>query len=164
MSEHHERGCGDDHRRRIDPVMRDLATGNRNQPTQPERVLWSLLRKSQLDGMKFRRQVVLGRFIVDFCCPAEKLIVEVDGESHVGRGADDADRTAWLASQGYRVVRVTNDDVLHDLEAVGRAILLVAGRNVDAARWSHVHPPPRPLPQREGETISCDFDRVISNR
>ena len=91
--------------------------------TQPERILWQLLRKSNLDGLKFRRQAVIKNYIVDFCCPAHKLIVEVDGESHVGRADADEARRRSLEQLGYRVLRVTNDDVLQDLEAVGYAIL-----------------------------------------
>jgi len=108
---------------RIPPVLRARAAEMRNLPTQPERILWQLLRKSQLDGLKFRRQAVIGKYIVDFCCPAHKLIVEVDGESHVGRADTDEARTRSLKKLGYRVMRVTNDDVLQDLEAVGNAIL-----------------------------------------
>jgi len=113
-------------RHRIPPVMRKRAAQMRKLPTQPERQLWQLLRKSQLDGLKFRRQAVIGQFIVDFCCPAHKLIVEVDGESHVGRGEADEARTDHLKRLGYRIMRVTNDDVLRDLEAVGLAILEAA--------------------------------------
>ena len=117
-------------RHRIPPIMRKRAAQMRKLPTQPERQLWQLLRKSQLDGLKFRRQAVIGQYIVDFCCPAHKLIVEVDGESHVGRGDADEARSRLLEQRGYRVLRVTNDDVLRDLEAVGLAIL-------DAARISN---------------------------
>ncbi len=76
--------------------------------------------------MKFRRQTVIGQYIVDFCCPAHKLIVEVDGESHVGRGNADEARSRLLEQRGYRVLRVANDDGLRDLEAVGLAILEAA--------------------------------------
>ena len=113
-------------RHRIPPVMRKRAAQMRKLPTQAERQLWQLLRKSQLDGLKFRRQAVIGQYIVDFCCPAHKLIVEVDGESHVGRGDADEARSRLLEQRGYRVLRVTNDDVLSNLEAVGLAILEAA--------------------------------------
>ncbi len=98
----------------------------RHTPTEPERRLWQLLRKSQLGGLKFRRQAVIGPYIVDFCCPRQKLVVEVDGESHVGRGDVDEARTGHLNRLGYRIMRVTNDDVLRDMEAVGLAILEAA--------------------------------------
>ncbi len=98
----------------------------RHNPTEPERRLWQLLRKRQLGGLKFRRQAVIGPYIVDFCCPRQRLVVEVDGESHIGRGDVDEARTAHLKRLGYRIMRVTNDDVLRDLEAVGLAILEAA--------------------------------------
>ena len=98
----------------------------RHTPTEPERRLWQLLRKSQLGGLKFRRQAVIGQYIVDFYCPRRKLVVEVDGESHVGRGDVDAARTAHLKRLGYRIMRVTNDDVLSDVDSVGMAILEAA--------------------------------------
>ena len=113
-------------RHRIQPVLRSRAAEMRHTPTEPERRLWQLLRKSQLDGLKFRRQAVIGQCIVDFCCPAHKLVVEVDGESHVGRGGADEARSRLLEQRGYRVLRVTNDDVLGDIEAVGLGILEVA--------------------------------------
>jgi very-short-patch-repair endonuclease len=132
---------------RIKPSMRRLAADNRREPTQPERILWSLLRKSQLGDMKFRRQSVIGPYIVDFLCPELKLIVEVDGESHIGRAVDDSARTAFLESKGFRVMRVTNNDVLGDLEAVGMAILLAAGR-VDSN--GRAVPPNSPSLEGEG--------------
>ena len=137
---------------RIRPSMRHLAAQNRRKPTEPERMLWSLMRKSQLGGLKFRRQTVIGRHIVDFCCPSRKLIIEVDGESHIGRGDEDAERTRFLESQGYRVMRVTNDDVLKDLEAVGLAILHASGVDVGAPVANvAASPPPGPLPQGRGK-------------
>jgi very-short-patch-repair endonuclease len=114
-------------RHRIQPFMRQLAADNRHEPTHPERLLWSLFRKSQLGGLKFRRQAVIGPYIVDFLCPQKKLVIEVDGESHEGRESDDRVRDTYLRQRGYRAVRAMNDDVLHDLEAVGMEILKQAG-------------------------------------
>lgn len=74
---------------------------------------------------KFRRQVVLGSYIVDFCCPELKMIVEVDGSQHyleTGQARDSA-RDAWLAAQGYRVLRYSNADVNGRFEAVCEDIL-----------------------------------------
>ena len=68
------------------------------------------LRKGQLGGLKFRRQHAIGPFIVDFCCPSARVVVELDGLSHLGRGQYDDQRTKELAQSGYRVVRVTNDE------------------------------------------------------
>ncbi len=68
--------------------------------------------------MKFRRQVWLGPFIADFYCPDARLVVEVDGDSHAARQAYDERRTAWLATQGMQVVRVTNADVMSNIDGV----------------------------------------------
>ena len=124
-------------RHRIQPVLRSRAAELRHTPTEPERRLWQLLRRSQLGGLKFRRQAVIEPYIVDFYCPRQKLVVEVDGESHVGRGDVDAVRTGHLKRLGYRIMRVTNDDVLGDIEAVGLAILEAA--RISQSSW--VDPP-----------------------
>jgi very-short-patch-repair endonuclease len=108
--------------------MKARAAELRREATHPEHILWQRLRHSQLGGLKFRRQHVIGPYIVDFCCPARNLVIEVDGESHVGRGAIDAERDASLRSRGMIVIRVTNDDVLHDLDAVCEFIVRAAER------------------------------------
>ena len=111
---------------RIRPQQSQTAANLRSNATRPEQALWYRLRRSRLAGLKFRRQHVVGPYIVDFYCPARRLAVEVDGESHVGRGEEDAERDAFLRSQGMTVLHVTNDDVLHDLNAVCEAILRAA--------------------------------------
>ncbi len=73
-------------------------------------------------GVRFRSQVVIGRFIVDFYCPARRLVVEVDGGVHDARGVADAERDRTLAVLNLRVLHVRNDDVLADLDSVLRAI------------------------------------------
>jgi len=83
----------------------------RRDSTPAERKLWAHLRSRQLNGAKFRRQVWIGPFIADFFSADARLIVEVDGDSHAGRGDYDERRTSWLAGEGFRVVRVTNADV-----------------------------------------------------
>jgi very-short-patch-repair endonuclease len=85
----------------------------RKNMTPAEARLWTYLRNSQLDGRKFRRQHSVGRYILDFYCPSEKLCVELDGESHAGpiAAAHDAERTAYLEEAGIRVVRFENQVV-----------------------------------------------------
>ncbi len=79
--------------------------------------------------MKFRRQVPIGSYVADCFCAEARLIVELDGRSHDGRRAEDAVRERYLRARGLRVVRVTNDDVIHNLEGVGEFILRhVSGR------------------------------------
>ena len=89
----------------------------RREPTLTESVLWERLRGKRL-GVVFRRQVVIGRYIVDFCAPAVRLVVEVDGGYHKLRASLDAKRDRALVRAGYRVVRVSDREVFTDIEAV----------------------------------------------
>ncbi|MGH8060950.1 MAG: endonuclease domain-containing protein [Pseudoxanthomonas sp.] len=93
-------------------ALRQKARNLRNAGTDAERRLWQHLRLKQLDGCKFRRQVPVAGYIVDFLCPEMKLIVELDGGQHIERAAYDARRTRILEAEGYRVLRYWNDDVL----------------------------------------------------
>ncbi len=90
----------------------------RGHSTDAERLLWSKLRVRQLSGWKFRRQVPLGRYVVDFLCEEAKLIVELDGGQHADQIEQDAERTAWLQSEGYRVIRFWNNEVMANIEGV----------------------------------------------
>jgi len=99
----------------------------RQAPVATERLLWTLLRDRQLDGLKFRRQVLLGRYIADFVCFRHRLVVEADGLHHEGRDRDLV-RDAWLREQGFRVMRFSNRVVHDDREAVLAAILAACGR------------------------------------
>jgi very-short-patch-repair endonuclease len=119
----------------------------RRNPTEPEKRLWRHLSNGQLDGNKFRRQSVIGRFIADFLCPQKALIVEVDGDTH--DAAKDRLRDDVLAGFGFRVVRVTNDDVMTNMDGVLRHILLVLESAPD--RWHKPHPNPSP----EGEGLEA---------
>ncbi|MBV8889831.1 MAG: endonuclease domain-containing protein [Alphaproteobacteria bacterium] len=92
----------------------------RQNPTKAEIRLWSRLRRTQLGGSRFRRQQPIGPYIVDFFCPAAKLIVEVDGGHHADDGPE---RTRWLESRGYRVIRFWNNEVLENTEGVILAIV-----------------------------------------
>lgn len=107
-----------------EPRVRDL----RANMTWPERRLWAALRNRRLCDVKFRRQQVVGPFIVDFLCPQAKLVIEVDGETHVGRGLQDQARDEFLKQNGFRVLRVTNDDVLQSLDAVLEQILQLVAK------------------------------------
>ncbi|MBI4715003.1 MAG: endonuclease domain-containing protein [Nitrospirae bacterium] len=90
--------------------------------TEVERKLWRHLRLRQLEGYKFRRQQPIGRFIVDFVCFEKKLIVELDGGQHSEQIVYDSQRTAWLESQGYRVLRFWNHQVFEEIKLVEEAI------------------------------------------
>ena len=113
--------------------------------TDAERRLWAALRNRRLADLKFRRQVPLGRYVLDFYCEDARLAVEVDGSQHAQRVAYDEARTLWLASKRIRTVRVWNNDVIQNLAGVLEIIASAA----DAAP----HPladARRPLPQGEG--------------
>ena len=100
-----------------------FARALRHNQTDTERELWQLLRGRELAGFKFRRQVPLGEYVVDFVCLSERLIVELDGRQHLERVDHDARRTAWLESQNFRVLRFWNNDVFGQREAVLQRIL-----------------------------------------
>lgn len=90
--------------------------------TDAERTLWSHLRRKQL-GYRFRRQVPFGRYIADFVCFDRRLILEVDGGHHADQMAQDDERTTWLESLGFRVLRFWNSQVLQETEGVLEAIM-----------------------------------------
>ena len=95
----------------------------RKQSTDAERLLWRHLRNRQFEGYKFKRQKPLGHYIVDFVCLEKSLVVELDGGQHAEQIEYDAERNAWLESQGFRVVRPWNNQVLEETESVKEAIL-----------------------------------------
>jgi 5-methyltetrahydrofolate--homocysteine methyltransferase len=90
----------------------------RQEQTAAEAKLWYYLRDRRLDGFKFRRQHAIGRFVVDFCCPERRLIVEVDGPAHDQQAERDQARTEALQAAGYRVIRYTNDAVDQRIDSV----------------------------------------------
>jgi very-short-patch-repair endonuclease len=102
--------------------MEVAARGLRRDPTPAEEALWAALRGRQLGGMKFRRQHPVGHYILDFCCPEHRVIVEVDGRVHEQQADYDESRTDYLATYGYRVLRFSNEEILSDLGAVLKRI------------------------------------------
>ena len=95
-------------------TARDL----RKSSTDAERLLWRHLRAKQLAGLKFRRQEQIGCFIVDFVCYKASLIIEADGGQHMTDKEKDRERTLWLESQGFRVLRFWNHEILTNIEGV----------------------------------------------
>ncbi len=112
----------------------------RSNPTDAERRLWQGLRGRQMDGFKFRRQMPLGPYIVDFVCLEARLVIEVDGGQHQGSQKDQA-RDAWLTAEGYRVLRFWDHEVL--------------GRTTELLEriWDALHPHPGLPPSRGKERI-----------
>ena len=98
-------------------LLRPRAQWMRREPTDAEALLWQRLRRRHL-GVRFRRQVVIGRFIADFYCAVARLIIEVDGAVHEARHDIDAERDRLLQANGLRILRVRNEDVIDDLDAV----------------------------------------------
>ena len=107
---------------RLIPLARTL----RREATRAERRLWQGLRREQLAGFRFRRQVILAGFIADFVCYDARMVVEVDGATHSTDQeiAHDAARSAVLAQQGYDILRFTNEDVFGNLDGVLETIRL----------------------------------------
>jgi UDP-N-acetylmuramate dehydrogenase len=108
----------------------------RLEQTEAEAQLWSRLRAGRLNGLKFRRQVPIGGYIVDFLCPAAKLVVELDGSQHAEQVGYDTRRSQYLEGEGYRVLRVWNNDVLARADAVLQAICAAASPLPGASRLS----------------------------
>jgi very-short-patch-repair endonuclease len=103
------------------PRRIELARKLRRESTEVEEWLWQELRDRRLSGHRFRRQHPLGTYVLDFYCPSARLCVEVDGSGHLDCRADDR-RTAWLATQGIRVIRFWDHEVSNQREHVLQAI------------------------------------------
>ena len=118
---------------RSDRLARRLRRG----PTFAEKQLWKSLR--QLDGFHFRRQAPMGDFIVDFVCHRSRLVVEVDGGIHEvdAVAIRDAEREGWLVNRGYEVIRLTNAEVLSNIDAAVRRVLAAATASTPhASAWA----------------------------
>jgi very-short-patch-repair endonuclease len=123
----------------LTPIAQDL----RKNPTEAEKHLWHILRGKGM-GVKFRRQAVIGRYIVDFVCFEKKLVIEIDGGQH-HQNQNDVKRDEWLKSQGFDVIRFWNNDVLGNLDGVFEEI---------AARLISPTPAP-PHAKCAGEGTEC---------
>ena len=96
-------------------AMTAVARGLRGEPTEAEERLWQAIRRKQISGRKFRRQMPIGAFVVDFYCPSDRLVVEVDGGIHDHQLEADQARQELIESLGIRFLRLTNDEVMSDL-------------------------------------------------
>jgi very-short-patch-repair endonuclease len=120
----------------------------RKDMTEAEGKLWSALRSRRFENFKFRRQVPIGKYIVDFVCQNCKLIVEVDGLQHQGSEHDRV-RDAWLISVGYRVLRFWNPDIYVALDGTLLAILDALNQPPHPSRAGRMPPSP---PRGEGRS------------
>ncbi|MEW5829337.1 MAG: endonuclease domain-containing protein [Chloroflexota bacterium] len=91
--------------------------------TPAEIKLWARLRAHRLEDVHFRNQHAIGPYIVDFCAPRRKLVIELDGSQHLEQSGYDEERTKYLEMRGYKVIRFWNNDVMNNLESVILAIL-----------------------------------------
>ena len=128
----------------------------RRDQTDAERILWSRLRDRRLNGLKFRRQVPIDRYIADFCCADARLIVELDGGHHSANEEVDTKRTAVLESCGYLVLRYWNNDVTKNLDGVLEDIAASLSR-IPSVRLAPSAPHPGPLPFGERENPRLDL-------
>jgi very-short-patch-repair endonuclease len=138
-----------------------LAHRLRRAPTDAEKRLWRHLRNLQMKGSHFRRQVPIGPYIADFACMAAHLIIELDGWRHGNPKNQRRDevRTAWLQKEGYRVVRIWNNEIDRNIAGVMERIYaeLYGGMNAEPAPLKHVRrkrshsatAPPRRAPRAD---------------
>ena len=99
-------------------MTKTVAIKLRKNMTDAERFLWQRLRLKQIDGLKFRRQCPIDKYVVDFVCLERRLIVELDGGQHIEEAQKDEVRTKWLQNQGFKVLRFWNHDVFKNIEGI----------------------------------------------
>ncbi len=105
------------------PKIKHRAGELRKEPTPAEAKLWAYLRAHRFANVHFRRQHAIGSYIVDFCAPSGKLIIEIDGSQHLNQEEYDTERTVFLQAKGYRVLRFWNSDVINHIEDVIGVVL-----------------------------------------
>jgi very-short-patch-repair endonuclease len=123
--------------------LTDLAKNLRRHSTDTEQALWRHLRAKRLEGLKFKRQQPIGKYIVDFVCFERRIIIELDGGQHAQtqQKQRDEERDRWFKRQGYEVLRFWDNEVLKNTKGVFERI---------GAKCLK-HPPLNPLPSREGK-------------
>jgi very-short-patch-repair endonuclease len=111
--------------------LKSYRSSLRNRSTSAEAVLWDILKSKNLDGRKFRRQYSIGSYIVDFCCPSEKLIIELDGDPHgeYHKIQEDENRDKYIESLGFTVLRFENRFVFQEPEYLKNEIRKVINKN-----------------------------------
>ena len=116
--------------RRNRPPTLKRAKRLRAEMTEAEKKLWYRIRLNQLGGRRFRRQVSIGDYAVDFACLKRKLVIEVDGGQHDWRREEDEARTRYLEARGYRVIRFWNNEVFENMDGVLQVIARAVGAPV----------------------------------
>ena len=125
-----------------------IAKNLRKKSTDAERKLWAHLRAKRLEGYKFRRQEPIGNYVVDFVCFENRVVIEIDGSQHQIEKNKDLKRDRWLKEQGFKVLRVWNNEVLMNIEGVLQVIM----------ERCLYHPPPTPSHQGRGKPNSLSLD------
>jgi very-short-patch-repair endonuclease len=123
-------------------IRRTAAKKLRANTTPHERILWRALKELPVEGTHFRRQAPIGPYVVDFFCPAKRLIIELDGGHHNddAMAERDSKRQAWLEQEGYRVIRFWNSEIARELNAVMERIYveMYGAREAEAAPLKHL--------------------------
>jgi very-short-patch-repair endonuclease len=138
--------------------QRSRAKQFRQTMTPAETLLWRCLKANRIDGLGFRRQVPVRKYIADFVCFSAKLIVELDGESHDFEERRKADQTrdAFFVSEGFQILRFSNEQVMSNLEGVVELI-----RQATASRASGL--PPSPTLPHKGGGSGEDSANIVKN-
>lgn len=107
--------------------LKEFAQRHKDNPTKAEMIIWEFLKSKQLENFKFRRQHIIGKYIADFVCLDRMLVIEIDGKIHQLPENKESDeiRTKWLESNGFKVIRFSNEEVLTDTENVLNKILQI---------------------------------------
>ena len=137
----------------IDRFRRATAKRLRANTTAPEERLWRVLRRVPMLGTHFRRQVPIRPYVADIACLAKRVVIEVDGSQHGWRQniKRDAERTAWPESEGYRVVRFWNNEVVENIDGVVQTIYDAVHGPGDPKWVKHRRSRADPPPPGEGE-------------
>jgi very-short-patch-repair endonuclease len=111
----------------------------RRAPTEAEERMWSVVRRNQIDGLRFRRQHAIGPYFADFYCDAARLVVEIDGSIHdtPRQGGADQQRDRYLRSLGLEVLRIQNDEIFSDLLSVRERIRALCGERLSGKQFSY---------------------------
>jgi len=110
---------------KYNPGLKPLARELRKDGTKGEALLWKkVLRAKNMEGYQFNRQFAIGNFIVDFICRRLKLIIEIDGGSHLSKGTGDRKRQDSLEEAGYTILRFTENEVVYRIDDVVKDIYL----------------------------------------
>lgn len=104
--------------KRTTPKIFERAKALRRDMTEAESRLWKHLRAHRMGDVHFRRQHAIGNYIVDFCAPRRKLIIELDGSQHLEQEEYDEERSEFLKSKGYKILRFWNNDVMNNVDSV----------------------------------------------